>query len=350
MTKRSLEERLREGTVIAGEGYLFELERRGYLQAGSFVPEIALDNPQALKQAYRDYMNAGSDIVLAFTYNAHREKMRIIGKEELLEPLNRNAIRLAKEVAKENPKEEALVAGNISNTNIFDPEDPESKDKVRGIFAEMVEWCKEEGVDFVNGETFYYHEEAVIALEEIQKQDLPAVITLGLMGENILRDGFTVDESCKILSEQGALVVGMNCFRGPNTMQPYLAEIRKNVDGYMAGLPIPYRTSEENPTFFNLQDSGCSCHLPTETTFPTALDPLYHNRFELAEWAKEAKNIGVNYIGLCCGASPAMLRAVAEAVGIETINSKYSPDMEKHFLFGKEETLKEHNLNYRLKA
>lgn len=350
MTKRSLEERLREGTVIAGEGYLFELERRGYLQAGSFVPEIALDNPQALKQAYRDYMNAGSDIVLAFTYNAHREKMRIIGKEELLEPLNRNAIRLAKEVAKEHPKEEALVAGNISNTNIFDPEDPGSKDKVRGIFAEMVKWCKEEGVDFVNGETFYYHEEAVIALEEIQKQDLPAVITLGLMGENILRDGFTVDESCKILSEKGALVVGMNCFRGPNTMQPYLADIRNNVDGYVAGLPIPYRTSEENPTFFNLPDGGCSCHLPTETTFPTALDPLYHNRFELAEWAKEAKNIGVNYIGLCCGASPAMLRAVAEAVGVETINSKYSPDMEKHFLFGKEETLKEHNLSYRLKA
>lgn len=348
--KRSLEERLKAGTVIAGEGYLFELERRGYLQAGSFVPEVALDNPEALKQAYRDYMNAGSDVVLAFTYNAHREKMRIIGKEELLEPLNRNAIRLAKEVAKEHPEEEALVAGNLSNTNIFDPESPESKTKVRGIFAEMVKWCKEEGVDFINGETFYYHEEALIALEEITKQDLPAVITFGLMGENILRDGYTVDESCKILSEKGALIVGMNCFRGPNTMQPYLASIRNNVDGYVGGLPIPYRTTEENPTFFNLPDGGCSCHLPLETTFPTALDPLYHNRYELAEWAKEAKDIGINYIGLCCGASPAMLRAVAEAVGIETINSKYSPDMEKHFLFGKDKTLQEHNVNYRLKA
>lgn len=348
--KRSLEERLREGTVIAGEGYLFELERRGYLQAGSFVPEIALDNPEALKQAYRDFMNAGSDIVLAFTYNAHREKMRIIGKEALLEPLNRNAIRLAKEVAKEHPVEEALVAGNISNTNIFDPEDLDSKTRVRSMFAEMVKWCKEEGVDFINGETFYYHEEALIALEEIRKQGLPAVITLGLMAENILRDGYTVDESCKILSDNGALVVGMNCFRGPDTMQPYLAEIRKKVDGYVAGLPIPYRTTAEHPTFFNLPDGGCSCHLPLETTFPTALDPLYHNRYELAAWAKEAKDIGVNYIGLCCGASPAMLRAVAEAVGIETVNSKYSPNMEKHFLFGTDKTLKEHNVNYRLKA
>src|SRR5690625_2685518 len=193
--KRSLEQRLKDGPVVVGEGYLFELERRGYLQAGSFVPEVAIDNPEALKQTYRDFMNAGSDIVLAFTYNAHREKMRIIGKEDLLEPLNKNAIRLAKEVAKEHSTEEALVAGNISNTNIFDPEDKKSKENVRNMFAEMVSWCKEEGVDFVNGETFYYHEEAVIALEEISKQGLPAVITLGLMGENILRDGYTVEDT-----------------------------------------------------------------------------------------------------------------------------------------------------------
>jgi len=350
MKKRTLEQRLQDGPVIAGEGYLFELERRGYLQAGSFVPEVALDNPEALKETYRDFMKAGSDVVLAFTYNAHREKMRIIGKEELLEPLNRNAIRLAKEVAQEHPTEEALVAGNISNTNLFDPEDPHSKEKVREMFAEMVKWCKEGEVDYINGETFYYHEEAQIALEEILKQDLPAVITLGLMGENILRDGYTVDESCKILSEKGALVVGMNCFRGPATMQPYIEDIRKNTDGYVGALPIPYRTTEEHPTFFNLPDGGYSCHLPTETTFPTALDPLYHNRYELAEWAKEAHAIGVNYIGLCCGASPAMLRAVAEAVGVEAINSKYSPNMEKHFLFGKDETLKAHNLDYRTKA
>src|SRR5699024_11667185 len=97
----------------------------------------------------------------------------------------------------------------------------------------MNRWWNERGVDVINGQTFDYHEEAQIALEEIRKQGLPAVITLGLMGENILRDGYTVDESCKRLSEKGALVVGMNCFRGPDTMQPYLADIRKNVKGYV---------------------------------------------------------------------------------------------------------------------
>lgn len=133
-------------------------------------------------------------------------------------------------------------------------------------------------------------------------------------------------------------------------MQSYLEKIRKNTTGYVGALPVPYRTTEEHPTFFNLPDGGCSCHLPTDTTFPTALEPLYHNRYELAEWAKEAHGIGINYIGLCCGASPAMIRAVAEAVGLETINSKYSPDMHKHFLFGEDDTLQKHITDYKTKA
>src|SRR5690625_1903561 len=111
--KRSLEQRLKDGPVVVGEGYLFELERRGYLQSGSIVTKVVIDNHEALKQTNRDFMNARSDVVLEFIYNAQREKMRIIGKEDLLEPLNKNAIRLAKEVAKEHPTEEALVAGNI---------------------------------------------------------------------------------------------------------------------------------------------------------------------------------------------------------------------------------------------
>ncbi|WP_085994076.1 hypothetical protein [Oceanobacillus senegalensis] len=43
-------------------------------------------------------------------------------------------------------------------------------------------------------------------------------------------------------------------------------------------------------------------------------------------------------------------RALAEVIGIEAVHSNYSPDMEKHFLFGNDKTLKEHHLNDRLKA
>src|SRR3954466_12779274 len=99
---RSLLERLQEGPVICAEGYVFELERRGYLQAGAFVPEVVLEHPEVVRQLHRDFVHAGSDVVEALTYYAHREKLRVVGREQDLEPINRRALELAKSVARES--------------------------------------------------------------------------------------------------------------------------------------------------------------------------------------------------------------------------------------------------------
>ena len=90
-------ERLATGPVICAEGYLFEFERRGYLQAGAYVPEVVLEHPDLVAQLHREFVHAGSDVVEAFTYYAHREKLRLIGKEHLLEAMNRQALAIAKD-------------------------------------------------------------------------------------------------------------------------------------------------------------------------------------------------------------------------------------------------------------
>ena len=77
---KNLIERLNEGPVICAEGYLFAMERRGYLQAGAFVPEVVLEHPEVLSQLHREFIRSGSDVIQAFTYYGHREKLRIIGK------------------------------------------------------------------------------------------------------------------------------------------------------------------------------------------------------------------------------------------------------------------------------
>ena len=97
---------------------------------------MALEHPEVLLQVTKDFLRAGSDIALAFTYNGHREKMRIVGEEHLLEPLNREAMRIAQRAAAEAREElgrDVFVAGNISNSNIFDPDDESSKDAVRAM-------------------------------------------------------------------------------------------------------------------------------------------------------------------------------------------------------------------------
>jgi len=109
-------DRLDRGPVICAEGYLFELERRGYIQAGGFVPEVVLEHPEKVAELHREFVHAGSDVVEAFTYYAHREKLRVIGREGDLETINRTALGLAREVAAESG---ALFAGDVCNTNVW---------------------------------------------------------------------------------------------------------------------------------------------------------------------------------------------------------------------------------------
>jgi len=337
MANDGLLERLERGPVICAEGYLFECERRGYLQAGAFVPEVVLEHPEVVTQLHREFVHAGSDVVEAFTYYAHREKLRVIGKEERLEELNRTALALAREVARESG---ALFAGDVSNTNVFVGDD-ESRRRVRGMFEEQIEWAADAGVDYVIGETFSWGEEALIALDAIRRAGLPAVVTLVIHQQPATREGWTPAEACKRLEAAGADVVGLNCSRGPRTMLPLLDEIRSAVSCHVAALPVPYRTHEGQPTFQSLRDPESA-----QRPFPTALDPFTCARDELGAFAAAALELGVRYLGVCCGAGPHHIRSLAEAVGRTPPASRYSADMSKHAFLGTDPTLREENRDY----
>ncbi|MGH3450447.1 MAG: homocysteine S-methyltransferase family protein, partial [Haloechinothrix sp.] len=197
-------DRLAAGPLICAEGYLFELERRGYLQAGAFVPEVVLDHPEQVTALHEQFVHAGSDVVEAFTYYAHREKLRLVGKEDLLEPMNRQALELARQVAAEHG---ALFAGDVCNTTVYDPADHGTHTQVRAMFDEQVGWAAEAGVDFVIGETFRYLGEAEIALDVIRRAGLPAAMTLVVDHDAAMRDGPSLPDACRRLAGAGADVV-----------------------------------------------------------------------------------------------------------------------------------------------
>ncbi len=112
-------------------------------------------------------------------------------------------------------------------------------------------------------------------------------------------------------------------------MLPVLERVRAAVDGHVAALPVPYRTDAEHPTMQSLREPGRE-----ERVFPTALDPFVCTRYEIAEFGARAAQLGVGYLGVCCGAGPHHIRSLAEAVGRTPPASRYSPDMSKHAYFG----------------
>lgn len=341
--ERGLLARLKEGPVICAEGYVFELERRGYLQAGAFVPEVLIEHPEVVEQLHLDFVRAGSDVTQALTYYVHREKLRVIGREKDLVPMNRAALRIAKSVARRTG---TLFAGDICNTNIYDPADKASIKEVERIFAEQVGWAVEAGVDYFVAETISWVEEALLALAAIRKYSkVPAVVTLAIHKDPLTREGLTAAEACKRLEGAGADVVGINCHRGPATMLPILKEIRAAVKCEVAGLPVPYRTNPEQPSFMSLTDPCCG----NARAFPVGLDPFMCTRAEIADFGREAYAAGIRYLGVCCGAGPHHIRALAEALGRHPPASRYTVDMSRHAWFGTNERIKKIQTEYRPK-
>ena len=69
-------------------------------------------------------------------------------------------------------------------------------------------------------------------------------------------------------------------------------------------------------------------------------------RYEIADFAREAYDLGISYLGVCCGAGPHHIRSMAEALGRTPPASRFSADMSKHAFLGSDPTLKDENREY----
>ena len=61
-----------------------------------------------------------------------------------------------------------------------------------------------------------------------------------------------------------------------------------------------------------------------EQLYPHNLDQARNSREEIRKFAEDAKDLGVQYIGLCCGNYPSLIREVAEVYGKKPPASKYA--------------------------
>src|SRR5262245_52354925 len=171
-----------EAPVIGDGGYLIELERRGYVDSGSgrekvgtgrgsgqFTPEVAIENPQALRELHQEFLNAGSRVLQALTFFGTREKLARAGYGAEPGSINAAAVKLARDVA----GDKALVAGSVSRTQLIEREGLEALWKARDHIGEQIRLLKEAGVDFLILETFFHLSEMKAALECATAAGLP---------------------------------------------------------------------------------------------------------------------------------------------------------------------------------
>ena len=309
---KSITELLKSGVVIGDGGYLIELERRGYVDSGSgrekvgtgrgsgqFTPEVVIENPDALRELHREFLQAGSQVLQALTFFGTREKLNRAGYGADTERINFAAVKLAKEVAGDH----ALVAGSVSRTQLTEREGMASLDKSRDHIAEQVRLLKDAGVDFLILETFFHLAEMKVALECAAAVAVPAVATMSFRPLiTKCSDDHTPAECARVMSGLGAVSVGANCEQDPQRMLPLLREMRSATTLPLAAQPAAFRTTEECQSFTRLP------------AFPDDLETIQTSRAAFIEFGKVARNEGIGYAGGCCGCNAAYIRALTRGV------------------------------------
>lgn len=269
------------------------------MQAGPFTPECVLDHPEAVSELHREFVDAGAEFLQALAFYASKDKLATTGHQGQAEEINRKAVRLARDSA--GP--DTLVAGNLSLTWAYDEKDRRSPARVRRLFDEQLDAQLREGVDFVIAETFSWLGEALLATERIKEAGAVAVVTMSFDKRPLSYDGHTPAECARALRDAGADVVGANCLRNPLYLLPIAAEMRRAVAGPVACQPTAYRTPADNPDF------------TASPAFPFETETLLLSRRDMAAYATQAREVGINVIGSCCGSIPVHVREMARALG-----------------------------------
>jgi betaine-homocysteine S-methyltransferase len=309
---KPIAELLKQSIVLGDGGYLIELERRGYVDSGSgrekvgtgrgsgqFTPEVAIEQPEALRELHREFLNAGSQVLQALTFFGTREKLNRAGYGAQTESINASAVKLARDVA----GDQALVAGSVSRTQLTEREGMDSLGKSRDHLAEQIRLLKDAGVDFLILETFFHLAEMKVALQCAAAAGLPAVATMSFRPFiSKCTDGHTPAECAKTMADLGAVAVGANCEQGPKRMLPLLREMRAATTAPLAAQPAAFHTTEECHSFTRLP------------AFPDALETIQVSRREFLEFGKLARSEGIGYLGGCCGCNAAYIRSLARGV------------------------------------
>ncbi|KAJ3605637.1 hypothetical protein NHX12_027682 [Muraenolepis orangiensis] len=299
--KKSILERLDAGEVVLGDGgYVFELEKRGYVKAGPYTPEAASEYPEAVRQLHREFLRAGANVIQTFTFYASDDKLENRGNEQSFtgKQINEAACDLAREVADEG---DALVAGGVSQTPSY--LSCKSEAEVKAIFMKQIEV-------FVQKNYFEHVEEAEWAVQVLKTTGKPVAATLCIGPEGDL-NGVSPGDCALRLVKAGADIVGVNCHFDPVTAVKTVKLMKEGVEKagektHFMVQPLGYATPDCNRQGF--------IDLPE---FPFALEPRVLTRWDMQKYAREAYDAGIHYIGGCCGFQPYHTRALAEELAKE---------------------------------
>ena len=244
------------------------------------------ENPSFICQLQSEYIQAGSEILLAPTFGANRVLLSNFGLESQVDTLCKTLV----SICRENAASRALIAGDITTTG--KPVLPEEYDAYQNLFdvyCEQANALYESGVDLFVVETMMGMTECMAAAEAIRSIcDLPILCTLSVQADGKCYFDGNLFEAAEVLTALGVDAIGINCSVGPDQMENLIRSLHKSCQ-----LPIVAKPNAGMP---QMADDGNAVYSMGPEEFACSM--------------KKLMDAGATLVGGCCGTTPAHIHAL----------------------------------------
>jgi 5-methyltetrahydrofolate--homocysteine methyltransferase len=286
-------EALEKGILISDGAMGTMLQGKGLTDGGA--PELwNVENPTAIEEVLEEYAAAGANLITTNTFGGTRGRLQMHGLEDRLFELNKAGAEIARKVADRHPG--CFVMGDVGPSGeLMEPMGTMTIDEAKALFADQIKALVAGGVDAILIETMSDLQEveaAVRAATEIAP-NLPIIVTFSFDTNLRTMMGVKPAVAVKTLAAEGVRIIGANCGRGVDEMRVIAKEL----------------TEARPEGVFIITQSNAGLPKLVGSDFVYDGTPE-----EMAKYAQDMKNLGVNVIGSCCGSSPAHTKAMSAAI------------------------------------
>ena len=268
-----------------------ELMKKG-MPAG-VCPELwMLENPSAIVEIQKEYIKAGSNIVLAPTFTANRIKLGEYGLENRQEEIIMELVSQSKKAVEGT---DVLVAGDISmvGKQLY-PMGDLALEELIDVYKEQINYLVKAGVDLLIVETMMSLAEMRAALIAAKDScDLPDICSMTFEEDGRTLFGTDAKTASVVLESLGADVIGINCSTGPSKLKPFIEDMLNTVS-----IPVMAKPNAGLP---KSDGKGGVC-------YDMAPEEFGREMAELIE-------MGVTFVGGCCGTSPLYIAELKKLLG-----------------------------------
>jgi homocysteine S-methyltransferase len=269
--------------------------------------ELNVSQPDLVRQIHQEYVKAGAEILETNTFGASRPRLGAFGIAEKLRDINRAAVRLAREAAKDGP----FVAGAVGPLGVrIEPLGPTSFAEARAAFREQIDALLEVGVDLLILETFGNLDElreAVTAAREAAGDEMAVIAQVTIDDFGHLPGGTDPETFTREMDSWPVDVIGLNCSVGPKATLETIERMMQVSSKPMSAMPnagLPMRIEGRNMYL-------CS--------------PEY-----MAQYARRLLWAGVKVIGGCCGTTPDHIKLIrSETRSLQPLQKKLTITVEE---------------------